>query len=295
MQSTIGEPVGIAAGGPDDGWQREPLDLPGYLTRIGYRAGTEVTVPTLTALHRAHVAAIPFENLDIPLGRGVSVDLAAIGAKLVGQRRGGYCFEHGLLFAAVLERLGFAVTRTLTRTGDPAVHPRPRSHLVVRVQFGDAVWLADPGFGAGLLEPVPLTHAQVHRQGRWRLRTWRGDDGGWRLQQHRPDGWETLYTLVDEVTYPVDVAGANHLTATSPGSPFVGRLVVVRKDDDQVRRLIGRDYTVEPAEGASVTRTVADVALGEVLAALGVHLCPADLAALSPPAAAPTIASRTER
>ncbi|MDG4797619.1 arylamine N-acetyltransferase [Micromonospora sp. WMMD1082] len=273
--------VPVPAAEPDDGWQREPLDLPAYLARIGHRARPAVGVATLVALHRAHVAAIPFENLDIPLGRGVSVELAAIQAKLVGRRRGGYCFEHGLLFAAVLDRLGFAVTRLLTRTGDPAVHPRPRSHLVLRVRLGDADWLADPGFGSGLLEPVPLLHNRVHRQGQWRLRTWRGADGGWRLQQRGTAGWETLYTLSAEATYPVDVAGANHLTATSPGSPFVGQPVVVRKDDDQVRRLVGREYTVERADGSTVTRAVADAELGPVLAELGVDLPPADLAVLA--------------
>ena len=89
-----------------DEWDIGLLDLPAYLRRIGHDAAGAPGAATLAALHRAHVATIPFENLDIPLGRGIAVDLESVQAKLVARRRGGYCYEHGLLFAAALERLG---------------------------------------------------------------------------------------------------------------------------------------------------------------------------------------------
>ena len=108
-----------------DPWGVDRLDLDAYLARIGARPDDP-----LAAIHRAHVAAIPFENLDVQLGVGVSVDLPDVQAKLVGAHRGGYCYEHGILLAAALERLGHTVERRLARIGDPAVLPRPRSHLV---------------------------------------------------------------------------------------------------------------------------------------------------------------------
>jgi len=83
----------------------EALDLDAYLARIGYDGGVDPTVETLAALHRAHVLSIPFENLDILLGRPIRLDLASLQAKLIRARRGGYCFEQNSLFAAVLERL----------------------------------------------------------------------------------------------------------------------------------------------------------------------------------------------
>ena len=61
----------------------EELDLQAYLQRIGYDGGLDPTVETLTALHRAHVLSIPFENLDILLGRPIRLDLASLQAKLV--------------------------------------------------------------------------------------------------------------------------------------------------------------------------------------------------------------------
>ena len=68
-------------------------------------------VETLFSLHRAHANSIPFENLNIVLKHGISLDLDAVQDKLVHQSRGGYCFEHNLLFSALLERLGFEVRR----------------------------------------------------------------------------------------------------------------------------------------------------------------------------------------
>lgn len=274
-------PAPPAARPPADEWRSDQLDVDAYLARVGYTGSLAVGRDSLAALHRAHVAAIPFENLDVLLGREVSVALPDIQAKLVRAGRGGYCYEHGLLFAAVLDRLGFAVERMLARTGDPAVHPRPRSHLVLRVRLGDTAWLADPGFGSGLLEPVPLDGSGVHHQGGWAFRVWRGEDGAWRLQERRSGQWETLYTVAEEATYPVDVATANYLTSTSPGSPFVQQVVVVRKDDRHLRQLINREYTVSGPEGTISSRVVADDELGDRLAELGLPMPPADIAALA--------------
>jgi N-hydroxyarylamine O-acetyltransferase len=139
-----------------DEWGTDELDLPAYLDRIGQPAG-EPDGATLARLHRAHVAAIGFENLDVVLGRGVAVDLAAVQDKLVERHRGGYCYEHGVLFAAVLTRLGFDVDRLLARIGHDPQRPRARTHMALRVTGSDGQWLADVGFGTGLLTPLPWT------------------------------------------------------------------------------------------------------------------------------------------
>jgi N-hydroxyarylamine O-acetyltransferase len=87
------------------------LDLDAYLERIGYEGRDEPTLEVLDALHLAHTTTIPFENLDILLGRPIRLDLPSLQDKLVRDRRGGYCFEHNTLFAAALEAVGFGVTR----------------------------------------------------------------------------------------------------------------------------------------------------------------------------------------
>jgi N-hydroxyarylamine O-acetyltransferase len=83
------------------------LDLAAYLDRVNWNGPTERTYATLSGLLEAHVAHIPFENFDVILGRPVRLDLEGLQSKLAMSRRGGYCFEHATLFAAVLERLGF--------------------------------------------------------------------------------------------------------------------------------------------------------------------------------------------
>ena len=262
----------------DDEWHTELLDLAGYLRRVGHTGPLAPDEQTLAALHRAHVASIAFENLDVILGRGVSVDLVDVQAKLVEGGRGGYCFEHGVLFGAVLERIGFRVDRLLARTGDPAEHPRPRSHLVLGVAAGARRWLADVGYGSGLLAPLPLVADDVHRQGAWLYRLRKGGDGAWRLQENGGDAWTTLMTFTEEPQYLVDVEVANYNTATNPNSPFTQRPIVVRKDDTRVRRLLGRDYSVERPGEPVQERALTDAELAEALTGeFGLPLTPEEV------------------
>ncbi len=268
-------------GASADRWQVGLLDLDSYLQRLDYSGGLEPDERTLRALHRAHVATIPFENLDLMLGRGISLDLARIQAKLVDRGRGGYCFEQGLLFAAVLERIGYRVSRLLVRIGDPAEHPRPRTHLVLRVRIGDEWWLADVGFGSGLLEPLPLDGTGPHRQGDWMLEVVRGDDGDWRLRERRGSGWTTLMTILEERHYPVDIEIANFNTATNPNSRFTQRPIAVRKDETALRTLTGRRFAVEHPDGSGWGRNLTDVEFGAVLRdEFALDLSPAEVATI---------------
>lgn len=274
--------------GPTTHWRTDALDLDAYLRRVGHRGPTTPDGTTLRNLHRAHIAAITFENLDVMLGRGVEVDLPRVQDKLVHAGRGGYCYEHGVLFGAILQHLGYRVDRLLARTGDPVEQPRPRSHLVLRVDDGDQVWLADVGFGSGLLEPLPLVEGARQRQGAWEYQLRRGADGAWRLRERTTDTWTTLLTFTEEPQYPVDVEVANHNTATSPHSPFTQQCIVVRKDDTTVRRLIGRDYSQERPGASTRTRSLTDEEYGGLLnAAFGLALSPPEIralvATLSPP------------
>ncbi len=144
------------------------FDLDAYLARIGLTGR-----PDLAELHRAHVAAIPFENRDPHNGVPVSLEIADLQRKLVTERRGGYCFEQNLLLKAALEARGAEVDLMLARVraGAPPGTIRPRSHLVLRVEAEGAIWHADAGFGLGtLLEPIPFGPGEIHEQSGWRFR-----------------------------------------------------------------------------------------------------------------------------
>jgi N-hydroxyarylamine O-acetyltransferase len=199
------------------------IDLDRYFDRIGFGGETTATFDTLAQLLDAHMRAIPFENLDVLLGRPVRLVVPALQDKLVRSRRGGYCFEHATLFAAVLEALGFRPLKHSARV--TLVNPRdasPRTHMFLTLQFDGAAFVVDPGFG-GLAPrfPVPLvesdakaTHRMVRDETHWMLRTQSGDSV--------IDAWAS--TL--EVDNAIDFELANHYTATHRNSPFVNRVLL---------------------------------------------------------------------
>lgn len=242
-----------------DEWGSDRLDLNAYLARIGDAGELAPDWSTLYRLHRAHVAAIPFENLDIPLGRGIATELDAVQDKLVGAGRGGYCYEHGVLFATVLDRLGYAVTRLLARIGNDRARPRPRTHMALHVRGDDGEWLADVGFGAGLLEPLPWGDTGPCVQGDWTYQLSPHDGQGWQVAERRGDDWPVLYSFVDEAQHASDVAVVNHFTSTHPSSPFVGQPVVMRKGDHAHLRLRGRRLARIHPDGTTVEGELTDI------------------------------------
>jgi N-hydroxyarylamine O-acetyltransferase len=225
------------------------LDLDAYLARTGYAGGLEPTVETLRGLHRAHVLSIPFENLDIPLGRPILLDVASLQAKLVADRRGGYCFEQNTLFQAVLEHLGFEVTGLAARVRTGEMRSTPRTHMVLAVDIADTRWLADVGFGGDtLLEPVAYDDERPRPQGAWTFRL--VDEGDVRvLQGLRPDGWMDLFAFTEEPQLPVDIEAANYYTSTWSGSPFVTRLIAQRSGVEERWMLIDDELRVERPDG----------------------------------------------
>lgn len=141
-----------------DEWDIAAVDVDAYLQRIGHPR-VPPSVDALRSMHEAHVRAVPFENVDVVLGTHRGLGLDVISDKLVHRYRGGYCYEHTLLFAAVLERLGFVVQRRMAR-----VQPHRsalRTHMMLAVHADGADHLVDVGFGAGMLYPMPLRDETV--------------------------------------------------------------------------------------------------------------------------------------
>ena len=58
-----------------------------YLQRINYHGSTDVSVKTLHELHAAHTLNIPFENLDVYLGRPILLDKDSLYEKLRQAKR----------------------------------------------------------------------------------------------------------------------------------------------------------------------------------------------------------------
>jgi len=230
------------------------LDLAAYLGRIGYSGSVQPSRATLEALHLAHATHIPFENLDILLGRPIRLDLASLQDKLVRGRRGGYCFEQNLLFASVLERLGYSVTRLAARVyyrNQPKV---PRTHIALLARIEGAAWLADVGFGLeGLLLPVPFVAGREARQFAWTYRVIESE-GEWTLQSLREQSWTELYSFSLEPCLAVDFEPANHYTATHPDSRFMRTLTAQLPTPEVRYRLRNRELMLD--RGAGVSRRI---------------------------------------
>lgn len=226
-----------------------PSALAAYLARIGYAGPLEPTYETLAGLVRAHVLHIPFENLDVQMGRPILLDLPSLEAKLVTQQRGGYCFEHNTWFAHVLDTLGFVVLRCEGRVrfnSNGVVRPRTHMTLVVTVEGRDL--LVDVGFGGyGPIAPVPLdgTSARVGRFA-WRLARDRDD---FILQCEVDATWADLYAFRHDERFPIDFEMANWFTSTYPTSQFVTNLIAQRVLPDGHRILRNLTLTETTASG----------------------------------------------
>ncbi len=142
-----------------------------YLDRIGAGRPDAVGEAELSALHRAHQEAVPFENLSIHLGEPISLAAGDLIGKIVTQRRGGFCYELNGAFALLLEALGARVTRVAARVyGDGRLGP-PFDHLALVVHLPAGRWLADVGFGAHSTYPLRFDsrHEQEDPGGRFLL------------------------------------------------------------------------------------------------------------------------------
>lgn len=224
--------------------RREAPDLDRYLRRVGFTGGRTPTLSTLAGLHLAHATTIPFENLDVRLGRPIRLDLPSLEAKLVARRRGGYCFEQNTLFAAMLRALGFTVDTLEARVRPPgATAPLPRTHMALRVRLPEGDRLADVGFGCdGPLGPVPFDGSAVEQGGAWH-RLEREPDGTWVLRGRDGGDWMDLYAGGEIPAQPIDYVVANHFTSTWPESPFVKTLTAQRATLTARHVLRGRVYT----------------------------------------------------
>lgn len=253
-------------------WDIDAVDLDAYLARTGQQRRPP-SEEALRDLMRAHVQAIPFENVDVVLGQHQGISLDVVSAKLVGRRRGGYCYEHSGLFAAVLERLGYTVHRLAARV-QPR-RPGPYTHMTLVVDVDGRQFLADVGYGAGILDPMPLVDGHEVDQAGWPQRIVRNGHW-WTLRKGDED---ILEFRLDEM-HRIDYEVYHHYTSTHPKSPFTGRLVIMTLEPGLGRRLLGRELTVEKPDGTSETSTVAPDELEATLKDLGIELTPDELARL---------------
>lgn len=240
------------------------IDLDAYCARIGYDGPRQPTLATLRALHALHPAAIPFEAFDVLLGQGVDISPDAVDAKLMGARRGGYCFEQNSLFKRALTAMGFAVEGLAARVLWGAAEGAPlrsRSHMALRVTIDDESWLADVGFGGAVLS-APLRFAETEPQatplGTFRL-TPKGRD--YLQELDTPEGWAALLLIGAEPHLDVDYVPYNWFTSTHPDSPFDKILMLARAAPEARYSVMNNRLTIRHADGRNERRELNRVEL----------------------------------
>lgn len=226
-----------------------------YLARIGLDSAPAADEAGLAELHAAHVFNIPFENLDIQLGRGISLDAHDVFDKLVTRRRGGYCFEQNALFDRVLSELGFSARTLAARVLFQSNDVSGRTHQLSLVTIDGRDWIADVGFGgAGLRRPIPFELDRVEEQYGEQYRLVEHALGVM-LQGLSPKGWRDLYAFTLDRVYPKDIEVANHYTSSHPDARFVTERFVTQPNLQGRKTLLGMEFsTFTGAE--RVTRAV---------------------------------------
>jgi N-hydroxyarylamine O-acetyltransferase len=201
------------------------LAIPAYLDRIGYAGPQQPTPETLRELHRAHLFTVPFENLDIALGRKIVCKEDTFLRKIVEKRRGGFCYELNGAFAALLRGLGFQVTLLSARvTGEAGSESPEFDHLTLLVDL-DEPWLADVGFGDSFLDPLHLKAGEEQAQDGRRFRIVE-QNVSLHVERTEPDRtWKRQYSFTLAPRRLEEFAAMCHYHQTSPESHFTRKSI----------------------------------------------------------------------
>jgi N-hydroxyarylamine O-acetyltransferase len=237
----------------------EAFDLESYFARIRYAGPCEPDYRVLAAVIQRHTLAFAFENLDVLLGRPISLDPRSLQAKMVRGGRGGYCFEHNTLLDGVLRAIGFDVTMHMGRGRwrVPAGVILPRTHMVLIVSLAGERFLVDGGYGGvGLTSPLKVDEPAPQTSLFERQRVVPSADG--RLVQAEIAGeWRDLYTFTEEPVPAIDFEVANWFTSTYPGSRFRNNLIVSCATEEARYVLYNRELTTY-RRGEKDTKTIDD-------------------------------------
>lgn len=235
------------------------MDLEAYLQRIGYQGIRSAELGVLADLIAHQAASIPFEAIDVLLGKGVDIAPSAIFDKLVTRRRGGYCFEQNGLLRQALDALGFAVEPRLARVlwMRPVDAPPLRAtHMVLVARIGGRDYLADAGFGNGT-PTAPLAFETEAAQPT-PLETFRliPTAGGHRLEMQVDGNWAPVYEILTGSVTNAGFEDANLFTSTSPDSRFRRDFMLARATPDARYLVLGNRLTTRPTAGAAEARVM---------------------------------------
>ena len=177
----------------------------------------------LTKLQEHHMENIPFENLDVIVGRKIDLNYKSLYEKIIENERGGYCFELNILFSQLLKSLGFAPKPVLGRVWlrNPEKTP-PRNHLAHIIEIDGKVYVTDVGFG-GLTTRIPLdindTSEINDKDGIVRILPFGANQ--FMVQRQIENDWSNQYSFENVDISEEDIQISNYYMSTNPKSHFI--------------------------------------------------------------------------
>jgi N-hydroxyarylamine O-acetyltransferase len=236
------------------------FDQNAWFKRIGYSGPTTPTLRTLNRLILAHSHSISYETLDIMLGRPPKLDVATLQSKMITSERGGYCFEHNMLFRAGLRSLGYRITSLQGRVvrGLAIDAPRPAIHMLLQVELPEGVYLADVGFGNLAPTCALRLEPQIEQETPHELMRFIDVGGELTLQAWLKHGWQHIYRVIPYPRYDGEYEITNWYTSTHPETPYQGNIIVAKPGPNRTRTtMYNARVTVRDADGQAEKRWLA--------------------------------------
>ncbi len=203
------------------------------------------------------------------LGRTPRLDLATLQAKMIAGGRGGYCFEHNMLFRAGLRSLGYRITSLQGRVvrGLAIDAPRPAIHMLLQVELPEGPHLADVGFGNLAPTRALALRPLVEQETPHEVMRFIDVGGELTLQARLNRGWEHIYRVIPYARHDAEYDITNWYTGTHPETPYQGNIIVARPKPDRSRiTMYNSRVTVRDAEGRAEKRWLkTDSEYGDVL------------------------------
>lgn len=239
----------------------EKVNLNAYFERIGFAGSIAPTLQTLEQLHALHPAVIPFENLSPLMGETVLLDQQSLERKMLGDKRGGFCFEHNFLFMRILADLDYEVRPLLARViwTNPDAISAPPSHMLLLIDIKGVNYIADVGFG-GLSLTAPLRlRADTEQATPHEIFRLTGGDPDWTLEVRIGEEWRGVYVFTTAKVEEVDLWDISRDLSSNPASPFTLQLRASLSPAGRRLKLHNDHFTVQPTGEAAEKRVLTSV------------------------------------
>ena len=243
------------------------MNIDDYLARIGVESRPQPDYHGLVSLQQRHICSVPFENIDVQLGRRLSTDVAEAYEKIVVRGRGGWCYEQNGLFGWALQELGFDVMRmaagVMRHERGPEVDG---NHLCLLVKFAETgqEYLVDVGFGGSMIRPL-LLRTCTEVQAPYTVGVRQLEDGYWRFWEDAGSG-QFSYDFRRERASEAQLEDRCRHLQTDPSSGFVLNLVAELREKTAHKILRGRVFKVLSPNGPEETLIESATQLVDVLA-----------------------------